>query len=68
MCDQFNFSVQDLRNQIETTDTYIVNYLPFRTIKELTTLLEGCFEPKVSQKIKVIEALKIKDMYARMMT
>ena len=42
MCNQFNFAVQDLRNQIDTTDAYIENYLPFRTVKELTALLSDC--------------------------
>jgi hypothetical protein len=35
LVDQFNCQVADLRNQIDTTDTYIENYLPFRTLKEV---------------------------------
>ena len=69
MCNQFNFAVQDLRNQIDTTDAYIENYLPFRTVKELTALLSDCqFEPKMATRIKAFEARRIKDMYARMIT
>jgi sugar-specific transcriptional regulator TrmB len=39
MCDQFNFAVHDLRNQIDTTDTYIENYLPLKTVKEISSIL-----------------------------
>ena len=69
MCNQFNYAVQDLRNQIDTTDAYIENYLPFRTIKELTALLGDCeFDHKTTSKIKLFEARRIKDLYARMVT
>ena len=69
MCNQFNFAVRDLRNQIDTTDAYIENYLPFRTVKELTALLSDCqFDSKTLTRIKAFEARRIKDMYARMVT
>ena len=69
MCNQFNHAVRDLRNQIDTTDAYIENYLPFRTVKELTALLSDCqFDAKTHTRIKAFEARRIKDMYARMVT
>lgn len=40
MVDTFNDEVDDLRNQIDTTDTYIENYLPMRSLKEITYVLE----------------------------
>jgi hypothetical protein len=66
ICSQFNFAVHDLRNQIDTTDAYIENYLPFKTLKELTLLLDSCFDHKVTEKIKVFEANRIKELYAHM--
>lgn len=42
----FGKRVDDLHNQIDTTDTYIENYLPFRTLKEVTHLVEHCFDKK----------------------
>lgn len=66
MVDQFNYQVIDLRNQIDTTDTYIENYLPFRTLKEVSQLLENSFDRSVNHKIKAFEAERIKELYARM--
>jgi chromosome segregation ATPase len=44
MCNQFNRAAEDLRNQLDTTDIYIENYLPFRIMKEIGTLLTECFD------------------------
>ena len=66
MVDQFNYQVIDLRKQIDTTDTYIENYLPFRTLKEVSQLLENSFDRSVNHKIKAFEAERIKELYARM--
>lgn len=66
MCTQFNRAAEDLRNQIDTTDIYIENYLPFRTMKEIGTLLTSCFDDKISAKIRIFEAKRIQQLYARM--
>ena len=68
MCNQFNLAAEDLRNQLDTTDIYIENYLPFRTMKEIGTLLSDCFDDQISTKIKLFEAKRIQQMYARMAT
>lgn len=67
MCDRFNRASEDLRNQLDTTDIYIENYLPFRTMKEIGTLLTECFDERIGSKIKHFEARRIQQMYARMM-
>ena len=59
MCDRFNRASEDLRNQLDTTDIYIENYLPFRTMKEIGTLLTECFDDKIASKIKLFEAKRI---------
>ena len=66
MCDRFNRASEDLRNQLDTTDIYIENYLPFRTMKEIGTLLTECFDDRIGSKIKHFEAKRIQQMYARM--
>ena len=68
MCNQFNNAVDDLMNQIDTTDLYIENYLPFRTIKEMVFLMSECFDFKTMTKIKAFEARRIKEMYTRLLT
>lgn len=68
MCNQFNYAVADLRNQIDTTDAYIENFLPFRTIKELTALLSDAFDGPTVTKIKRFEAKRVKDLYYRILT
>ena len=67
MCDQFNRAAEDLRNQLDTTDMYIENYLPFRTMKEIGTLLQECFDEKIANRIKIFEAKRIQQLYARML-
>ena len=59
MCNQFNRAAEDLRNQLDTTDMYIENYLPFRTIKEIGTLLAECFDDKIASNVKLFEAKRI---------
>ena len=59
MVDSFNRAVDDLSNQIDTTDTYIENYLPLQTLKEVSYLLENCFERKVVYQIQNFEATRI---------
>lgn len=59
MCDRFNRAAEDLRNQLDTTDLYIENYLPFRTMKEIGTLLSSCFDEKTASKVKMFEAKRI---------
>jgi hypothetical protein len=68
MCDQFNFSVHDLKNQIDTTDTYIENYLPLRNVKEISSMMSGCVESEVYERIQAYESIKIKELYARLIT
>jgi hypothetical protein len=67
MVESFNIAVDDLSNQIDTTDTYIENYLPLKTLKELTYLMENCFERKVVHKIQLFEADRVKELYAKML-
>ena len=67
MKDQISYSLGDLRNQIDTTDTYIENYLPFRTLKEITNLLEQSFDRPVYNKINKYSAERIKELYASML-
>ena len=38
---------------------YIENYLPFRTIKEIGTLLAECFDDKIASNVKLFEAKRI---------
>ena len=57
-----------MRNQIDTTDAYIENFLPFRTIKELTALLADAFDGNTATKIKRFEAKRVKDLYYRILT
>ena len=50
---------EDLRNQLDTTDIYIENYLPFRIMKEIGTLLKECFDDKIATQIKLFESRRI---------
>ena len=68
MCDQFNFAVHDLRNQVDTTDSYIENYLPLKHVKEITSLLQGSLDPDTYEKVQQYESIKIKELYARLIT
>ena len=65
MCDRFNMAAEDLRNQLDTTDMYIEHYLPFRTIKEVGYMLHNSFDEKIANKVKVFEAKRIQQLYAR---
>lgn len=67
MTDKINYSFEDLRNQIDTTDTYIEHYLPFRTLKEITNLLEQSFDRTTYNRINKYSAERIKELYARML-
>lgn len=68
MVEIFNDEVDDLRNQIDTTDTYIENYLPMRTLKETTYILEhAALERKNIHSIQVFEAERTKELYAKML-
>lgn len=67
LVDNFNFEVDDIKNQLDTTDTYIENYLPLRNLKEVTYLLENCLDRKTSFAIQEFEAERIKELYAKML-
>ena len=61
---QFEYSVGDLKNHIDTTDTYVDQFLPFRTLKEITTLLaHSSLDRKQVDRIKVYEAKRTKELY-----
>ena len=66
MCNRFNNAALDLRNQLDTTDMYIEHYLPFRTIKEVSYMLHNSFDQNISNKVRVFEAKRIQQHYARM--
>jgi hypothetical protein len=39
-----------------------------RSIKEITSVLQGCLDPEPYEKVQQYEAVKIKELYARLIT
>ena len=59
MCDQFNFSVHDLRNQIDTTDSYIENYIPLKTVKEVASILKESLDGEVYERLQSYQSIRV---------
>jgi hypothetical protein len=44
--------VHDLRNQIDTTDSYIENYIPLKTVKEVASILKESLDGEVYERMQ----------------